>query len=192
MALLALPLTTLPAATQTPPCTITTGGVWSGEGNYSFQGDTLTIKEGHYVSFNLIYKCQGLPNGARPIVSITNPTPGTTGNFTTGDSSFRGFFSTRDGFGNGDAVPSPCRGTAGATIADEGCRIEVNATSTDNNCRNAGGTEQRIRVTTLVTNVGPGPINLSADQTFHIVATDDDTISQEDLSKGYTQWKPTC
>ncbi len=168
-----------PAAAQTLPCAITAGGVWSGEGNYSFQGDTLTIGEGHYVSFNLIYKCRALPAGARPVVSITNPTPGTTGNFNNG--AFGGFFSERDGFGNSDEVPSGCRGDAGANIADDGCRIEVNATSKDNNCRNSGGTEQRIRVATRVINTGSGPLHLSAEQTFNIVATDDDTIPQNTL-----------
>ncbi len=195
---LLLALFALPAAAQTPPpppCTITTGGVWSGEGDYSFQGNTLTIGEGHYVSFNLIYKCTGLPQGAQPIVSIVNPTLGPTGKFTNG--AFGGYFSTRDGFGNGSAVPSGCRGTAGANIADDGCRIEVGATSKDNNCRNSGGTEQRIRVTTRVSNTGPGPINLSGDQTFYIVATDDDTISQSTLdyylNLGRTlHQKPSC
>ncbi len=188
-ALAACLLTALPAAAQSP-CTITTGGVWSGEGDYSFQGDTLTIKEGHYVSFNLIYKCRNLPQGAIPIVSIVNPTPGDTGNFEVGD--FRGRFSERDGFGDGDGVPSGCRGPANADIADDGCRINVGATSKDNNCRNTGATEQRFRVTTRVSNTGPGPINLSGDQTFHIEATDDDTVSQRYLDMGYTQWKPTC
>ncbi len=177
---LLLALFALPAAAQTPrPCTITTGGVWSGEGNYSFQGNTLTIGEGHYVSFNLIYKCTDLPQGARPVVSIVNPTLGTTGNFDNGQ--FGGYFSERDGFGDEDAVPNGCRGTTGATIADDGCRLEVNATSKDNNCRNSGGTEQRIRVTTQVTNAGPGTLNLSGEQTFYIVATDDDTIPQSTL-----------
>ncbi len=190
VALLALPLMTAPTTAQTPPCTITTGGVWSGEGNYSFVGNTLTVEEGHYVSFNLIYKCTGLPAGARPVVSIANPTPGTTGNFTARD--FGGFFSERDGFGDGDAVPNGCRGPAGANIADDGCRIEVNATSKDNNCRNVGATVQQLRVTTRVSNTGPGPLNLSGDQTFFIKATDDDTLAQEYLEMGYTQWKPTC
>ena len=191
VALLTLPFTVMPATAQTPsPCTITTGNVWSGEGNYSFQGNTLTITEGHYVSFNLIYKCRDLPQDARPVVSIAKPTDGPTGNFEVGG--FRGRFSERDGFGDNDDVPRECQGTADATIADVGCRINVGATSTDNNCRNQGATVQKFSVTTRVSNSGPGPLNLSGDQTFHIVAKDDDTVSQKYLDMGYTQWKPTC
>ncbi len=201
MIYLTLPLTALcavlaglltaagPAVAQTPPCSITSGNVWSGEGSYGFGRDsapdnTLIIGEGHYVSFPVTYKCANLPDDARPSISITTPSGHRIDN---GD--FRGGYSERSGFGDTDSLPSACVGT---TVDDNSCQIEFFITSKDNNCRNVGGTVQEYTFRTHINNTGPGPLKLAPETTFIIEAKDDDTVAQKYLDMGYTQWKPLC
>ena len=179
-ALVALTLTA-PALAQTQTeCSITVGNVWSGEGTYSFQGNTLSPEEGHFVSFPLTYKCTSLSTGARPSISIIKPSGH---RIDTVD--FRGGYSERDGFGDGDEMTGKC-------LESSGCEIEFNISSKDNNCRNVGATVQRMTISTRIVNLGAGDLNLTDQLDLIIEVTDDDTLSQRYLDMGYTQWKPTC
>ncbi len=174
-------LTSLPASAQTQTeCSITSGAVWSAEGTYSFQGNKLTPKEGHFVSFPLTYKCTSLSTGARPAISIINPSGH---RIDTAD--FRGGYSESDGFGDGDEMTGKC-------LESSGCEIEFNISSKDNNCRNVGATVQRMTISTRIINLGAGDLNFTDQLDLIIEVTDDDTLSQRYLDMGYTQWKPTC
>ena len=178
VALLAL-MTALPASAQTQ-CSITVGNVWSGEGTYSFEGNKLTPKEGHFVSFPLTYKCTSLSPDVRPTISIIKPS-----GHRVDTVDFRGGYSEKDGFGDGDAMTGKC-------LESSGCEIEFNISSKDNNCRNVGATLQRMTISTRIVNTGPGDLNLTDLLDLMIEVEDDDTLEQEYLDRGYTQWKPTC
>ena len=179
-ALLAL-LTALPASAQTTGCSITPGNVWSGEGSYNIDTtNTLTVKEGHFFSFPLTYKCLNLENGERPAISILNPS-----NYTIDTQDFRGGYSETDGFGDGDEMTGKC-------LQESGCEIEFFASSKDNNCRNMGLTLQSMTIRTRITNIGSGNINLTDQLNIRINVMDDDTLPQRYIDMGYTQWKPTC
>ena len=165
---------------QTLDCSVTVANVWSDDSERTFADSTLTVEEGAYWEFDLTYRCTGPLNGARPIVSIIKPTKT---RFDTVD--FRGGISEVDGVADGDALAGDC-------LTADGCRIEIFGTSKDNNCRNQGATEQRMRVQTRITNTGSGPLNLTDLLTVTIVAKDDDTLAQRYIDMGYTQWKPVC
>ncbi len=172
---------TAPALAQTQTeCSITVGNVWSGEGTYSFQANKLTPKEGHFVSFPLTYKCTSVATGARPAISIIRPS-----HHRVDTVDFRGGYSERDGFGDGDEMTGKC-------LESSGCEIEFNISSKDNNCRNVGATVQRMTISTRIVNLGAGDLNLTDQLDLMIEVTDDDTLSQRYLDMGYTQWKPTC
>ena len=164
-------------------CTIMPGNVWSPEGEYSIVSNTLTVEEGHFWSFPLTYKCSNVATGARPAISIIKPS-----NHIIDTKDFRGGYSESDGFGDGDEMTGRCleAGEAG------GCKIEFFASSKDNNCRNVGATLQTMTISTQITNLGPGDLNLTDQLDIMIKVTDDDTVSQKYLDMGYTQWKPTC
>ena len=179
-ALLAL-LTALPASAQTTTeCSITPGDVWSAEGNYMIVNNTLAPEEGHNFSFPLTYKCLNLENGERPVISINNPST-----HTIDTKDFRGGYSETDGFGDGDEMTGKC-------LQESGCEIEFFASSKDNNCRNTGATLQSMTISTRITNIGPGPLNLTDRLDIRINVMDDDTLPQRYIDMGYTQWKPTC
>ncbi len=179
-AILAVTLTA-PALAQTQTeCSITVGNVWSGEGTYSFQANKLTPEEGHFVSFPLTYKCTSVSTGVRPVISIISPS-----HYRVDTVDFRGGYSESDSFGDGDEMTGKC-------LESSGCEIEFFVSSKDNNCRNVGGTVQRMTISTRITNIGAGDINLTDQLDLIIEATDDDTLSQKYLDMGYTQWKPTC
>ncbi len=86
---------------------------------------------------------------------------------------------------DGDELTGDC-------LTATGCRIEIFGTSKDNNCRNVGATVQRMQAQTRITNLGAGDINLTDQLNVTVEVTDDDTVSQYYLDRGYTQWKPTC
>ncbi len=181
-AILAVTLTA-PALAQTQTqteCSITVGNVWSGEGTYSFQNNKLAPEEGHFVSFPLTYKCTSVSTGVRPVINITRPS-----GHRVDTVNFRGGYSESDGFGDGDEMTGKC-------LENSGCEIEFYASSKDNNCRNVGGTVQRMTISTRIINIGAGDLNLTDQLDLMIEATDDDTVSQKYLDMGYTQWKPTC
>ena len=181
-ALTACLLTALPAAAQTPPCSVTVANIWSDDPERTFDTTTNTLKveEGAYWEFDLKYSCVGDLGGAGPVVSIIKPSAT---RFDTPD--FRGGISEVDGVADGDALTGDC-------LTADGCLIEIFGTSKDNNCRNQGATVQRMRAETRIINTRSGDLNLTDLLTVTIEARDDDTLSQKYLDMGYTQWKPLC
>ncbi len=75
VALLPLPLTTIPTLARTPPCSITVGNVWSDDPGKTFTNNKLTVEEGAYWELDLTSSCTGLQAGERPAVSIIRPSP---------------------------------------------------------------------------------------------------------------------